>query len=143
MIVLDTNVISEALRPVPEPAVMAWLHSVPRLEIWTCTIVLAELFSGVDLMPAGRRQQLLREKMEQLVPALFLNQVLAFDLPAARAYGPILVARRALGHPIDETDALIAAIAKVHGATLATRNTSDFDNCGIQLVNPWDPNRPS
>ena len=94
-------------------------------------------------MPSGRRQQLLREKMEQLVPTLFVNQVLAFDLPAARAYGPILVARRALGQPIEEADALIAATALAHGATLATRNTSDFENCGIELVNPWDPNPAS
>jgi predicted nucleic acid-binding protein len=137
MIVFDTNVISEVLRPAPEPAVLAWLRSVPRREIWTCTIVLAELFSGVDLMPVGKRQQRLREKMEQLVPTLFMNQILLFDLSAARAYGPILAARQATGRPIDEIDAQIAAIAKVHGAALATRNIRDFEHCGIQIVNPW------
>lgn len=137
MIVFDTNVISEVLRPVPEPAVLDWLRSVPRREIWTCTVVLAELFSGVDLMPSGKRQQLLREKMEQLVPTLFMNQILVFDLLAARAYGPILAARHAMGRPIDEIDAQIAAIAKVHGAALATRNIRDFEHCGIPLVNPW------
>ena len=138
MIVFDTNVISEALRPVPEPAVLAWLRSIPRSDIWTCTIVLAELFAGVDLMPVGKRQELLREKMEQLVPALFMNQVLLFDLQAARAYGPILVARRAIGHPIGEIDAQIVAIALANNATLATCNIPDFENCGIQLVNPWE-----
>jgi hypothetical protein len=137
MIVFDTNVISETMRPAPEPAVLSWIHSIPRREIWTCTVVLAELFSGVDLMAAGKRQQLLREKMEQLVPALFLNQIFLFDLAAARAYGPILAARRATGRPIDQFDAQIAAIAKANGATLATRNTPDFEDCGIQLVNPW------
>jgi predicted nucleic acid-binding protein len=137
MIVFDTNVISETMRPAPEPAVLSWIHSIPRREIWTCTVVLAELFSGVDLMAAGKRQQLLREKMEQLVPALFLNQIFLFDLAAARAYGPILAARRASGRPIDQFDAQIAAIAKANGATLATRNTPDFEDCGIQLVNPW------
>jgi predicted nucleic acid-binding protein len=137
MIVFDTNVISETLRPVPEPAVLSWLRLIPRTEIWTCTIVLAELFSGVDLMPAGKRQWLLREKMEQLVPALFMGHVLAFDLPAARAYGPILAARKALGRPINQIDALIAATALANRATLATRNTPDFEDCGIQLVNPW------
>jgi len=85
MIVLDTNVISEVLRPAPEPEVLSWLRSVPRREIWTCTVVLAELFSGVDLMPTGKRQQLLREKMEQLVPTLFMDQILPFDLSSARA----------------------------------------------------------
>jgi predicted nucleic acid-binding protein len=137
MIVFDTNVISETMRPAPEPAVLSWIHSIPRREIWTCTVVLAELFSGVDLMAAGKRQQLLREKMEQLVPALFLNQIFLFDLAAARAYGPILAARRATGRPIDQFDAQIAAIAKANGATLVTRNTPDFEDCGIQLVNPW------
>ena len=137
MIVLDTNVISEVLRPAPEPGVLAWLRSIPRREIWICTVVLAELFSGVDLMPDGKRQRLLREKMEQLVPTLFMNQVLLFDLSAARAYGPILVARQARGRPIDEIDAQIAATAKVHSATLATRNIRDFENCGVTLFNPW------
>jgi hypothetical protein len=75
--------------------------------------------------------------MEQLVPALFLNQIFLFDLAAARAYGPILAARRATGRPIDQFDAQIAAIAKANGATLVTRNTPDFEDCGIQLVNPW------
>src|ERR1039458_4998466 len=108
MIVLDTNVISEVLRPDPESAVLSWLRSVPRRELWTCTVVLAELFSGVDLMPSGKRPQLLRDKMEQLVPTLFADQILLFDLPAARAFGPILASRRARGRSIDEIDAQIA-----------------------------------
>jgi predicted nucleic acid-binding protein len=80
MIVFDTNVISETMRPEPDATVLRWVRSIPRREIWTCTVILAELFSGVDLMPTGKRQQFLREKMGQLVPALFLNQILAFDL---------------------------------------------------------------
>jgi len=139
MIVLDTNVISEALRPAPEPAVLAWLRSVPRHDLWVCTIVLAELFSGVDLMPSGQRQQILREKMEQLVFALFPGRILTFDLESARAYGPILAARQKIGRPIDEMDAQIAAITAIHKATLATRNVCDFERCGIPLVNPWQP----
>lgn len=138
MIVFDTNVISETLRPVPDPAVLNWMRTIPRHEVWTCAIVLAELFSGVDLMPAGKRQHLLREKMELLVPALFMDQVLSFDISAARAYGPILAARKTSGRPIDEIDAQIAAIAKANGATLATRNTADFEDCGVNLVNPWE-----
>jgi hypothetical protein len=140
MILFDTNVVSEVLRPNPEPMVLFWLRSVPRRDIWTCSIVLAELYSGVDLMPAGKRQRFLRETMEQLVPELFRSQILLFDLPAARAYGPILVARKAIGRPIDEIDAQIAAIAKVNGATLATRNVRDFEHCGVHLMNPWNAN---
>jgi toxin FitB len=138
MIVFDTNVISETMRPAPDAAVLRWIRSIPRREIWTCTIVLAELFSGMDLMPTGKRQQLLREKMAQLVPTLFMNQILLFDVSAARAYGPILAARKASGRPIDQFDAQIAATALANGATLATRNTADFEDCGIQLVNPWE-----
>jgi predicted nucleic acid-binding protein len=137
MIVLDTNVISEVLRPTPEPAVLEWLGSVPRRELWTSTVVLAELFSGVELMPAGKRRQLLRDKMELLVSTLFSGRILVFDLAAARAYGPILAARQSMGRPIDVTDAQIAAIALVHKAAVATRNTRDFEHCGIELANPW------
>ena len=112
MIVLDTNVISEVLRPAPETAVLSWLRSVPRREICTCTVVLAELFSGVDRMPAGKRRQLLQEAMGQLVATLFTGRVLTFDLAAARCYGPLLAKCQAIGRPIDEMDALIAATAQ-------------------------------
>jgi hypothetical protein len=137
MIVLDTNVIFEVLRPVPEPAVLNWLRSVKRSELWTSSIVVAELFSGVDLMPPGNRQQVLREKMEQMVSLLFTGKIFKFDLAAARAYGTILAIRQRMGRPIDEMDALIAATSLAHGATLATRNIPDFEDCGVPLVNPW------
>jgi toxin FitB len=138
MIVLDTNVISEALRPDPDSRVMAWLRLFRRRELWTSSVVLAELFSGVDLMPDGRRKQMLREKMEQLVSMLFSGQILTFDVAAARAYGSILASRQAMGRPIDEMDALIAATARACNASLATRNIADFEHCGIPLVNPWE-----
>jgi predicted nucleic acid-binding protein len=138
VILLDTNVISEVLRPAPEPAVLAWLRLSRRRELWTCSIVLAELFSGVDMMPAGKRQQILREKMDDLVSTLFAGQISNFDVAAARAYGSILARRQAMGHRISELDAQIAAIAVVCGATLATRNIQDFEHCGIQLIDPWE-----
>lgn len=137
MIVLDTNVISEVLRPVPEPAVLDWLRSMRRGELWTSSIVVAELFLGVDLLAPGKRQQVLREKMEQMVSLLFTGKIFTFDLAAALAYGPILATRQQMGRPIDEMDALIAATALTNGATLATRNIPDFEHCGIPLVNPW------
>jgi predicted nucleic acid-binding protein len=138
VILLDTNVISEVLRPIPDPAVLAWLRVIRRRELWTCSIVLAELFSGVGLMPTGKRQEALREKMNQLVSTLFDEKILDFEVKAARAYGPILAGRQAMGHPISELDAQIAAISVVNGATLATRNIPDFQHCGIQLINPWE-----
>src|ERR1039458_2548785 len=87
MILLDTNVISEAMQPRPEPAVMAWIDSQNPDKLWTCTIVVAEVLSGLDLMPEGKRQQQLREKAEQMFSTLFADRIWAFDQRAARTYG--------------------------------------------------------
>jgi toxin FitB len=137
MILLDTNVISEPMTLKPSPHVMSWIGSQTPGELWTCTIVVAEIFSGIDLMPAGKRQRELREKAEFMFSALFPNRIFSFDQEAARRYGLVLSRRRASGKPVDEMDALIAATALANGATLATRNISDFEDCGIPLVNPW------
>ena len=138
MILLDTNVISEAMKPTPARAVMAWLDSQVSGELWTCTIVVAEIFSGLELMPTGSRQKLLNEKAELLFSGLFGGRIWSFDRRAAKLYGAVIKARRAIGRPIDEMDALIAATALANGAALATRNTADFEDCGIQLIDPWD-----
>ena len=137
MILLDTNILSETMNLRPEPAVMAWIDSQAPDELWTCTIVVAEVLSGLDLMPNGKRQEILREKAEYMFSTLFANRIFPFGQEAARAFGTILRNRKTIGRPIDEMDALIAATALVHGATLATRNVSDFEGAGIPLVNPW------
>ncbi len=137
MILLDTNVISEAMRPVPEPSVMAWLNSQAAGELWTSTIVVAEVYSGLELMPAGKRQRQLLEKAELMFDRFFGARILAFDLLVARAYGAVLKARHAKALPIDEMDALLAATALANGSVLATRNTSHFQSCGIRVLNPW------
>ena len=138
MILLDTNVLSEVMRPKPNPAVLTWVDSQELTGLWTCTIVVAEVLSGLDLMPAGNRKERLGEKAEQMFSNLFTDRVLNFDQLAARIYGTVLLKRRNRGRPIDEMDALIAATALAHGATLATRNTADFEDCGVELVNPWE-----
>jgi len=138
MILLDTNVLSEVMKLKPEPAVMAWIDSQVPNGLWTCTIVTAELLSGLDLMPVGNRQKLLRNKAELMFSALFASRILVFNQQAAEVFGTVLRTRRAIGRPIDEMDALIAATALANAATLATRNTPDFEDCGIQLVNPWE-----
>lgn len=137
MILLDTNVISEVMKLRPEAAVMAWIDAHDGYDLCTCTIVAAEIFSGLDLMPAGRRQVQLREKTEFMFSNLFAGRILGFDLPAARAYGTILKSRKVIGRPIDQTDAFIGAIALANGTKLATRNTSHFGEIGIDVVNPW------
>jgi hypothetical protein len=136
MILLDTNVISEAMRPSPEPAVMAWLKSQNRAELWTCTIVVAEIYSGLDLMPAGERQRQLFERAELMFDKFFGARILAFHLPAARAYGAVMKARQAKGLPIDEMDALLAATALADGASPATRNVAHFQSRGVRVLNP-------
>jgi predicted nucleic acid-binding protein len=137
MILLDTNILSELMRPMPEPSVMVWIDSQNEDELWTCTIVVAEVLSGVDLMPKGRRQDQLRDKAEHMFSTLFASRIFPFDQKAARIYGAVLKSRNAIGRPVDEMDALIAATALANSASLATRNTSHFEHCGIQLVNPW------
>jgi len=137
MIVLDTNVISEMMLPRPEPKVSAWLDMQPEEDLWTTSIVIAELLSGIDRMPAGRKQTTLRKAVEGMITGDFHGQILKFDVHSARCYGRILTSRHQLGRPITQMDALIAATALANGATLATRNISDFEDCGIPLVNPW------
>lgn len=139
MILLDTNVLSEIMRARPDPTVKAWFRALPRKEFWTASVVIAELVSGVDLMPAGCKQRELREMVEAMIAEDLRGQILTFDLSAARQYGQILSYRQRIGRPIKEMDALLAATAKTHGTTLATRNIPDFEHCGIPLVNPWQP----
>jgi toxin FitB len=137
MILLDTNVISELMRPDPDQTVLAWFDAHSDGDVWTSAVVIAELLSGIDLMPMGRKQRALREHVEGMIAEDFLGRILDFDLDAARQYGQVLAARQRMGRPIDEMDAEIAAVARVHGATLATRNTNDFIECGLTVVNPW------
>lgn len=140
MILLDTNVISEYLRERPDAVVSAWLDSHPEEDLWTTSVVIAELLSGIELMPSGRKQRVLREAVEDMIVEDFRGQILTFNLPAARQYAQILAARRKIGRPIREMDAQIAAIANVHSATLATRDVDDFAGCNLAVVNPWDRN---
>lgn len=137
MILLDTNVISEVMRPAPEPAVMDWIDAQNPEELWTCMIVVAEVLSGLDLMPSGKRQNELRLKAEFMFTAFFAGRILIFDGAAAKVYGTVLKARKTVGRPIDEMDALIAATALAYDATLATRNVADFESSGVRLMNPW------
>jgi len=138
MILLDTNVISEIMRPRPEAAVSSWLDDQPEEELWTASIVIAELLSGADLMPNGGKQRALREAIDGMIAEDFRGQILRFDVKTARNYGKIFSDRKRMGRPITEMDALIAATAKTNNATLATRNIADFEHCGIPLVNPWE-----
>jgi toxin FitB len=138
LILLDTNVISELMKPLPDARVRAWVMTQPRASLFTCTIVVAEVFSGLDLMPSGKRRAQLRERTEFMFAALFEGRLLNFDLAAAGNLGTILQSARQAGRPIDEMDALIAATAFTHNCAIATRNVTHFSGTGIELINPWD-----
>ena len=137
MIVLDTNVLSELLRSRPASAVMDWMLSVAGRDLRTTSITRAELLLGARLLPEGRRRYALETAIDAMFVDLFAGTVLTFDAPAADAFADIAAVRRAAGRPIGDFDAQIAAIARTAGASVATRNTRDFELCGIELEDPW------
>jgi toxin FitB len=137
VIILDTNVISELTRPVPDSGVIAWLDSLPPEETAITAITAAELRYGVRRMPDGRRKTELSEAVSALINTDFRDRVEPFDVLAADQYADVVTTREHAGKPIGISDAQIAAICRVLNATLATRNTSDFTGTGVNLINPW------
>ena len=137
MIILDTNVVSELMRPVATPAVLEWLSKQSPDDLHNNAITLAEILYGIELLPTGKRKSDLLAGAERLFEVVLGGRVLPFDEHAARQFSRIAAGRRGHGRPIAEFDAQIAAIAQVHSAALATRNTSDFEDCGVRLINPW------
>jgi predicted nucleic acid-binding protein len=138
IIILDTNVVSEPMRPSPSPAVLAWLsESHERGPLFVTTITVAEILFGIELLPGGKRRDQMLAQAEAAFAEDFAGRVLTFDEDAARAFPQVAVRRRAQGKPIADLDAQIAAIARSRDAILATRNTAAFEGCGVRLVNPW------
>ncbi len=137
MIVLDTNVVSELMQLEPNPAVFSWIDAHPRAQLYTTTIVQAEILSGIAMLPGGRRRTALEAEARALFASEFGGRVLPFDQQAAAHYAEIIEARRAAGRPLEGFDGLIAATARAAGFRVATRNVSDFEGCGVPLVDPW------
>jgi toxin FitB len=138
LIVVDTNVISELTRPKPAPGVLSWLDSLAAGEVATTAITAAELLYGVARLPDGRRKVELSRAVHALLSEDFRGRVLSFDELAADRYADIVAHRERLGRAIGLADAQIAAICSAVDATLATRDTDDFHETGIELINPWD-----
>jgi predicted nucleic acid-binding protein len=136
MIVLDTNVVSELMRAEPEPAVLSWLRQNSGDSLYTTAVTVAEIRYGVARLPKGRRRDSLHQAANEIFAA-FPRQVLPFDLAAAFAYADVVTGRESRGNPIDGFDAQIAAICRSQAATLATRNTKDFTDTGIAVLDPW------
>lgn len=136
MIIVDTNVTSELMKPSPSLAVASWVRARSATELYTTTITLAEIRYGIERLPDGRRKDLLRTAAEDVFSA-FAEHVLAFDVSAAAEYAGIVGRRDRAGAPIDGFDAQIASICRAHGAALATRNVKDFQHTGIDVIDPW------
>ena len=137
MIVWDTNVVSELMRPEPHELVVAWTDRQPVDEVFITAITLAELWYGIGRLPTGRRRNELAEVFDQVATEDFEGRVLAFDGVAAAHYVDLVVDRERMGRPISMADAQIAAICRSHGAAIATRNVDDFADVGVDVVNPW------
>ena len=137
MIILDTNVISELLRPAPEPGVEQWLSAQDGLNVYLTSISEAELRYGLAVLGNGKRCAALVDAVDRILREDLAGRILPFDSDAAQSYATIAAARSAAGRPIAQAEFQIASIAHTRGATVATRNTPDFEGCGVDLINPW------
>ena len=134
---LDTNVVSEWVRPRPDDGVMTWLAEADEDRVFISVVTLAELRHGIERLPSGARRDRLDAWLTSQVPDRFETRVLPVDAAIANAWGRIMTRGQATGRPVGTMDAFIAATAEQHNLTLVTRNLADFDVLGIQLVNPW------
>lgn len=137
MIVLDTNVVSELMLPSPNASVIEWAAGQVVSSLYLSAISEAELRYGVEILPAGQRRERLLIEIEGLIREDFAGRILLFDSYAAQAYATVAAGRRAAGHPINHADCQIASIARSMGASVATRDVTDFEGCGIDVINPW------
>ncbi|MFN5350512.1 MAG: type II toxin-antitoxin system VapC family toxin [Polaromonas sp.] len=137
MIVLDTNVVSEPLKPKPDAAVLRWLDAQDPQTLYITTINLAELLAGIALMPAGRKRTALKSAFDSQIMPLFDGRILPFDAKSAAVFAQINAKVQSQGVAISFADCAIAAIAQVNNFSVATRNLRDFERAGVALLNPW------
>ena len=137
MILLDTNVVSEPLRHMPEARVIQWIDAQAMETLFLSAITVAELRAGVALLPSGRRRSGLHENLEKRVLPLFAGRVLPFDLACTQAYAGLMAEARTAGLAVSTADGCIAAIAAANGFSVATRDTGPFEAAGVTVINPW------
>jgi predicted nucleic acid-binding protein len=137
MIILDTNVVSELMKPTPADRVIRFVASQAATSLYTTSITYAEILHGILLLPAGKRRKNFEQAAEMMFDEDFAGRILPFGNDGAYFYAEVATERQRRGRPISQFDAQIAAIARATGAGLATRNVSDFDHCGIDVVDPW------
>lgn len=137
MILVDTDVISELMRPRPSAQVLAWFDNKDASALYLSAVGEAELRRGAMLLPDGRRRDSLLSEIDAMVAEDFAGRVLPFNSAAAVAFAAIFVDRRSAGRPISSPDCQIAATARAHGTAIATRNVADFEGCGVEVIDPW------
>jgi predicted nucleic acid-binding protein len=138
MLILDTNVVSELMRQKPDLKVKQWLGAQKSIYLGLTTITIAEINSGLQRLPAGKRRTALEENFELFVSTAFTGRVFSFDEHAANCYGELAFMREQAGLHVEAVDLMIVAISKAINAKIATRNIKDFKGCGVELVNPWE-----
>lgn len=136
MIVLDTNVVSEAMKPAPHPAVRAWLNAQVAETLYLSSMTLAELLFGIRALPAGRRKDLLALTLDRLM-VLFQDRILPFDIDAARHYADLAVTAKCAGRGLSTSDGFIAAIAVSRKFIVASRDTGPYEAAHVPVINPW------
>ena len=140
MILIDTNVVSEAMKPVPDDAVRGWLDEQAAETLYLSSVTIAELMFGIGALPKGKRKDKLASALDDVME-LFADRVLPFDIDAARHYADLAVKARAAGKGFPTPDGYIAAIAASKGFVVATRDTSAFDAAGVEVIDPWKAGR--
>lgn len=138
MIILDTNIISELMKPSPHSKVSIWVGKQDTTELYITALTIAEIEYGICILPDGNRRALLKNSFEKVISAAFKYRVLAFDKEAAELYGKLMGERKLLGRPLSVLDGQIAAIALTHNFSLATRNIKDFSDSQLHLINPFE-----
>ncbi len=138
MIVLDTNVISEPVKPLADPGVVAWLDRQGKETLYLCAPVLMEVLLGIALLPDGKRKSAMKTAMQALLANYFADRFLAFEREAAVAYAALAGRASARGYSVSVGDCQIASIAAVHGFAVATRDTAPFQAVGVRVINPWE-----
>lgn len=138
MIILDTNVVVEAMQPEPDPGVFSWVEAQLLETLFLSSITVAELRAGVEAAPDGRKKETLREKLEGDFLPLFTGRVLAFENSCTQVYAEISALNRRAGVGVSFPDALVAAIAATNVMSVATRDTRPFVSSGVSVINPWD-----
>ncbi|MDE2970176.1 MAG: type II toxin-antitoxin system VapC family toxin [Chloroflexota bacterium] len=137
MTIVDTNVLSEFMKDVPNEAVYFWMNGIPQEELFTTAISVAEVLQGIEWLPEGRRRRSLSESATRVFGGVFAGRILPFNVEAAEEFAGIIVARRRSGSSYKTEDCMIAAIAKSVGMAVATRNVRDFEGVGVEVIDPW------